>query len=233
MAGFPQVTSPARASNIIQVTGETDGAFDVFHDCARLARGTSAQGASAAIVAGLNNAAIALCPYFAVHGGVAGWEGGIVGLPAESGQGKTTLIAALVRQGLAFLSDEALVFDDEGKVLPYPKPLALSPWSARLVGQPVHDTETLVTASDLGGTVGGEGRLTDLVVSQYGHTDMALDPLPRSQAVAALIQYSFNHYKDPARAFRIATDVAREVRVWRLEYDDPLEAAALLAEKLR
>lgn len=184
-------------------------------------------------MAGLNNAAIEQCSHFAVHSGVAAKTDGIVAIPAESGNGKTTLTASLVKLGFGYLSDEALVFDDDGNVLPYPKPFALSPWSADRLDVPHTDAEVLATASDLGGFVADSGRVTDLVVSEYGHPDVSLEPLPKSQAIAALIRYSFNHYKDPERAFRIATDVARDLRVWRLEYDNPLEAAAqLLAEEL-
>lgn len=180
----------------------------------------------------LNNAAINECDLFAIHSGVVGAEGRLVALPAESGRGKTTLTGALVRQGWGYLSDEALVFEDDGSVVPYPKPFAFSEWSAELLGVPVQGEETLVTASDLGGKVGRGGRLTDLILSEYGHDKLTLEPLPKSQAVAALIQYSFNHYKDPARAFRIASEVARDINVWRLEYDDPIEAAELISTTL-
>lgn len=232
MGDFAKTAAPARARNIIQVTGNDDSPYDLYHDCARLSREASREQAAAAVVAGLNNAAIEQCPHFAVHSGVAAWTGGIVAIPAESGNGKTTLTASLVKFGFGYLSDEALIFDDDGSVLPYPKPFALSPWSADLLDVPHTDTEVLVTASDLGGFVADGGRLTDLVVSEYGHPEVSLEPLPKSQAIAALIRYSFNHYKDPERAFRIATGVARDLRVWRLEYDNPLEAADLLATKL-
>lgn len=232
LGDFEETTAPARAQNIIQVTGDDPHTFDTYHDCARLARGATREEAAGAVVAGLNNAAIGQCPHFAVHSGVAAGPGGIVAIPAESGNGKTTLTASLVKRGFGYLSDEALVFDDDARVLPYPKPFALSPWSAGLLDVPHTDAEVLVTASDLGGFVADGGQLTDLVVSEYGHPGVSLEPLPKSQAIAALIRYSFNHYKDPERAFRIATGVARDLRVWRLEYDNPLETADLLAAKL-
>jgi len=233
MSGFDAVSGPARAHNIIQVTGAEHGEFDVFHDCARLASDASADEAAAAVVAGLNNAAIAHSPYYAVHSGVAGVDDRIVALPAASGRGKTTLTAALTRQGFDFLSDEALVFSDDGTVIPYPKPFALSQWSAALVGVEAGEGETLATAGDLGVEVAKGGRLTDLIVSEYGQEELTLDPLPKSRAVAALIEYSFNHFKDPERAFRIATEVARASRVWKLGYDSPIEAAELIAHTIR
>ncbi|HSM44432.1 MAG TPA: hypothetical protein VK969_05390, partial [Acidimicrobiia bacterium] len=166
--------------------------------------------------------------------GVLGWPEGRLAIPAASGNGKTTLTAALLRNGFTFLSDEALVFDDDKAVVPYPKPLALSEWSTNALGLArTPHAENLVMPVDLGSSLGSAGTLTDLVISEYGHEEQSLQSLPRSQAVAALIQYSFNHYKDPERAFRLASDVARDLRVWRLEYDDPLEAAELLSETLR
>ncbi len=215
------------------MTGDDHRPYDTYHDCARLAREATREHAAAAVVAGLNNAAIEQCPHFAVHSGVVVWSGGMLAIPAESGYGKTTLTASLVKLGFEYLSDEALIIDDDANVLPYPKPFALSAWSADLLGLPQREGETLVTASELGGTTARGGRLSDLVVSEYGHDALRLEPLPKSQAVAALIQYSFNHYKNHERAFRLASDVARDLRVWRLEYNDPLEAAELLSETLR
>lgn len=231
LSAFPTTAKAARARNIVQITG-ADLSHTAYQDCRKLAAEAGADYTLSATIAGLNNAAIAQTPYFAVHSGVASRDGRIVALPAESGHGKTTLTATLVRSGFDFISDEALVFDDNGSVLPYPKPFALTPWSADQVDVPAGDEEVLVTAADLGGRNGRPGPLTDLVLSEYGHASAVIEPLPRSEAVAALIRYSFNHFKDPARAFKIATEVAREVAVWRLEYDDPGDAAALLSDTL-
>ena len=60
-----------------------------------------------------------------VHAGVVAHGGGALVLPGRSLAGKTTLVAALVAQGAAYLSDEFAVLDAEGAVHPYPKPLSL------------------------------------------------------------------------------------------------------------
>ena len=60
-----------------------------------------------------------------VHAGVVAHRGGALVLPGRSLAGKTTLVAALVAQGAAYLSDEFAVLDAEGAVHPYPKPLSL------------------------------------------------------------------------------------------------------------
>lgn len=231
LGAFERTERPARAKNIIQVVGK--GPYSAYHDCRKLATDSDAASALPALVAGLNQAAIGDCEHFAVHAGVVGNANGVIAMPALSGGGKSTLTASLVKAGFGYLSDEALVVDDDGAVIPYPKPFALSAWSSGVLGIDSENDEWLVMPDDLGGRLHqGPDHLTDIVMSSFGHPETSLTPLPKSSAVAALIRYSFDHYKAPERAFRLATDIAREVRVWQLEYDDPVEAAQLLAEEL-
>jgi hypothetical protein len=58
-----------------------------------------------------------------VHAGVVAWEGGAILLPAGSGSGKTSLVAALIQRGARYYSDELALIDAVGRVLPYPRPL--------------------------------------------------------------------------------------------------------------
>lgn len=60
-----------------------------------------------------------------LHAGVVGWQGQAIVLPGRSFAGKSTLVAALVRAGATYYSDEYAVLDDEGWVHPYPRPLSL------------------------------------------------------------------------------------------------------------
>jgi hypothetical protein len=80
-----------------------------------------------------------------VHAGVVGHGGGAIVIPAPTFSGKTTLVAALVRAGATYYSDEFAVIDAQGRVRPYPKPLSIrdgtSPGADR-------------SAESLGGTVG-------------------------------------------------------------------------------
>lgn len=46
-------------------------------------------------------------------------------LVAPSGTGKTTAAATLARKDFGYLTDEAVVVDDDGRVTPYPKPLSI------------------------------------------------------------------------------------------------------------
>jgi hypothetical protein len=60
-----------------------------------------------------------------VHAGVVGWHGQAIVIPGRSFSGKSTLVAALVRAGATYYSDEYAVVDAQGRVHPYPKPLSL------------------------------------------------------------------------------------------------------------
>lgn len=58
-----------------------------------------------------------------VHAGVVGWQGRAIVIPGRSFSGKTTLVAALIRAGADYYSDECAVFDPHGRVHPYPRQL--------------------------------------------------------------------------------------------------------------
>src|SRR5918994_2119193 len=54
-----------------------------------------------------------------VHAGVVGWRGRAILLPGASHAGKSTLVAALLRAGATYYSDEYAVLDLSGRVHPY------------------------------------------------------------------------------------------------------------------
>ncbi|HEY2934657.1 MAG TPA: hypothetical protein VGK99_23220 [Acidobacteriota bacterium] len=60
-----------------------------------------------------------------VHAGVVGWQGKAIVIPGRSFSGKSTLVAALLRAGAVYYSDEYAVFDSLGRVHPFPRPLSL------------------------------------------------------------------------------------------------------------
>lgn len=60
-----------------------------------------------------------------VHAAVVGWHGQAIVLPGRSRSGKTTLTQALLKRGATYYSDECAVFDTEGQVHPYARPLVV------------------------------------------------------------------------------------------------------------
>ena len=60
-----------------------------------------------------------------VHAGVVGWRGRAIVIPGRSYSGKSTLVAALVKAGARYYSDEFAPIDARGRVHPYLVPLRL------------------------------------------------------------------------------------------------------------
>ena len=60
-----------------------------------------------------------------VHAGVVGWKNRAILVPGRSFSGKSTLVAAMVRAGATYYSDEYAVIDHRGLVHPYTRPLRL------------------------------------------------------------------------------------------------------------
>ena len=77
-----------------------------------------------------------------VHAGVVGWRGRAIVIPGRGLSGKTTLVAALVRAGARYYSDELAVLDRRGRVHPRPIPLKLREPGGELAGT-MHPVETL------------------------------------------------------------------------------------------
>jgi hypothetical protein len=137
-----------------------------------------------------------------VHAGVVGHRGKAIVIPGMSFSGKTTLVAALVRAGATYYSDEYAVFDAQGLIHPYPKPL-----SVRL--RDGLGTRTDVAA--LGGTAGTEPLpLGVVVVSQY-RRDATWQPrtLSPGEAVINLVAHTIPAQLRPEEtmtAIRTAVD---------------------------
>src|SRR5215467_1997754 len=64
-----------------------------------------------------------LTSFRAVHAGTILWRGEALLLPGVSHAGKSSLVAAMLRRGATYFSDEYALIDREGRVHPYPRPL--------------------------------------------------------------------------------------------------------------
>ena len=91
-----------------------------------------------------------------VHAGVVEWQGKAIVIPGRSYSGKTSLVAALIRAGATYYSDEYAVLDLQGRVHPYPQPLA--------VRKPGAFTQKKHLAERFGGMTGTKPLRTGLVI---------------------------------------------------------------------
>ena len=92
-----------------------------------------------------------------LHAGVVAWNGKAIVLPAQSYKGKTSLVTELVRMGALYLSDEYAVFDREGYVHPFAKPLSVR----EVAGSQL---QTDLDVEEFGGRAGTERARVGLVL---------------------------------------------------------------------
>lgn len=191
------------------------------------------------VLTAINLTAVAGTPYFACHAAVLTRAGRTLVVPAPSGMGKTTLTAALLRRGWDYVSDEALCLRwDDGSIVAYPRPLALSEWAAKRLGDPEGvrgDGERILLPEALGGRPSFEAsRIGHIVclVRDGSSADLTpiLRPIHRADAVQELLRRSFNHYRDPVAALRLLADTTKGAMAWRLRLGDPHLAAEVLTQ---
>ncbi len=70
---------------------------------------------------------------YAVHAGAVTGPTGALLVAGRSGQGKSSLVLGLVRQGYALLSDELALLDRDGQVHPYPRAVHVRPGTVELI----------------------------------------------------------------------------------------------------
>ncbi|MCY7346008.1 MAG: hypothetical protein LH614_07270 [Pyrinomonadaceae bacterium] len=126
---FPNGFEPIETREIeynFSIRARTSGALDLYRNEEKVLNGTSRENFPEALESQLRVtiAEFAVGKVF-LHAGVIGWKGRAIVIPARSFAGKTTLVAALVRKGALYYSDEFAVLDAEGNVQPFPKMLSI------------------------------------------------------------------------------------------------------------
>jgi hypothetical protein len=114
-------------------------------------------------------------------------------LPGTSFAGKTTLVAALVRAGATYYSDEYAVLDEQGQVHPYARDLQM-----REAGEP---EQTPVAVEELGGRAGSAALAVSHVVFAEYEESGRWDPQPVSAGMAVLemLRHTIPVQRTPAR----------------------------------
>lgn len=133
-----------------------------------------------------------------VHAGAVAFEDSAVIVPGMSRTGKTTLTAALIREGAVYYSDEYAIFDENGFLHPFPKPLSVrEPWAfGKQVDQSV---ETF------GGRQGTKPiRARAIIVTEY-EKDARWQPvsLSKGEGVLELLANTVSARANPQLALKI------------------------------
>jgi hypothetical protein len=119
---------PARYTLVHRVTPTGADAYDLLHGESTLRHDVTLAAVLNHLLWHVNAEAMRQSgSFFMVHAGaVTTPDGRAVVLPATGGSGKSTLVAALVRDGFGYLSDEAAAIDPvTGRIHPFAKALTL------------------------------------------------------------------------------------------------------------
>jgi hypothetical protein len=148
-----------------------------------------------------------------VHAGVVAHRGQAVLIPGKSFSGKTTLVAAMVRAGSVYYSDEFALLDADGLVHPYAKPLSLRDEDHV---QTEHGVESL-------GGVAGEAPLPvgAVIVTTYRPgAEWRPARLSPGEGALALLSHTVPAQERPAEAMRAVTRAVDGAMVLRGERGD-------------
>jgi hypothetical protein len=171
------------------------------------------------------------------HAGAVERDGQVVVITGDSGRGKSTLTAALVQRGWAYLTDELAAVDPASlDVATFPKPIDLDLGSRRLLGldgdgRREPGAKRPVTPTELGSVSTG-GRLALLVVLDdeiEAGSDTGADASPEVRAVLDLIGVTFGPTFEDELALDQLADLAGRVPILRLPRE-PLESMATRLE---
>lgn len=158
-----------------------------------------------------------------VHAGVVGIDGRAIVLPGGARIGKSTLVAALVKAGAAFYTDDYIPIDARGYVHAYPLPIWLVDESGRSTTLPVES---------IGGRV-GEEPLPVGIVAHVRHTPGAafrLDRRAAAQGTLMLLDNAFGVSLRPGLALTAAGHAAAGALVLEGQRGEADSAAGALLE---
>ena len=157
-----------------------------------------------------------------VHAGVVAWQGRALILPGPSFAGKTTLVAALVRAGAAYYSDEYAVVDADGRVHPYARNLQMR--------QPGETEQTGVSVGELGGVTDNVPLAAGYVVFCEYAADAQWQPeaVSAGMAVLEMLRHTIPVQRTPGRVMAALTAMIAGVPALRSQRGEADEAAQKL-----
>jgi hypothetical protein len=179
-----------------------------------------------------------------LHAGSVGAPEGAVLLPAPANFGKSTMVAAMLREGFSYLSDELGVIDPvTARAYPFPRLLRLDQQTVRqfpglenrledLKGRGGDEFDRFVRLEDLDAAVASPSRIQDLVfLSDARDGAPRLKELTKAEAVERMAANCMNLYRYGDRGVILFSRIASDARSYLLEGGTALERARLLADE--
>ncbi len=170
-----------------------------------------------------------------VHAGAVSFHGRGMVLVGASGCGKTSTVAALLRRGAAYLSDEVALLDPAaGVVMPFVLPLAVKPWTRRAAGGlPQGRTIALEDGVEFWlpqGPPAPPASVETVVLLRPGAFGSRLSPISRASMLLALAEQvsTFKQQHRVGEAFAGFAAILRNARCAVLESPRPARQSDLL-----
>jgi hypothetical protein len=159
-----------------------------------------------------------------VHAGAVTHNGTAIVMPGQSFAGKTTLVAAMVRAGATYYSDEFAVIDERGDVRPYAKSLTVRG----------DDGSQNHTVESLGWTAGSEPvPVGAIVVTSYRPgAEWRPRRLSAGEAAMALLAHAVPARERPAEVMRALSRAGADAIAIESERGEADELAPLLLAEL-
>ena len=159
-----------------------------------------------------------------VHAGVVGWNGKAVVLPGRTFSGKSSLVAALVEAGATYFSDEYAVFDENGCVHPYAKPLSLRDEEGRPRGT--------YSVEALGGRAATEPLPIGMILAARYEAGACWRPRPLSpgRAMLTLLDNTVQVRKQPQAAMQTLQKAALTAEAFQSKRGEADRVVAWLRE---
>lgn len=173
-------------------------------------------------------AQISLPEKFYLHAGAVVWnEIGIL-IPGESFAGKTTLVKEFIKAGAEYFSDDCIIVDDEGYLLPFSRALAIRTDAGRV----------FKNADYFGAKTGETKSRLDLILFTSFAKDARWQPseISRGRAVLELMNnfyYKGSILKMPADVIKALTGVTEKTTLLHGTRNEAAEVVEWVADKYK
>jgi hypothetical protein len=159
-----------------------------------------------------------------LHAGAVGWKGEAILVPGGTRSGKTTLVAALVKAGATYYSDEFAVLDQQGRVHPYPRPLSIRQENGAPHATPVEA---------IGGRVGRRPLPVGIVLATRYEFGRVWRPreVSSGRMIMRLVSHSFSTRRAPRQVLSVLVKVVERARNLSGARGDASELVRVLLEK--
>jgi len=158
-----------------------------------------------------------------LHAGVVAIDGKAIVMPAQSFQGKTTLVAEMVKKGAIYYSDEYAILDESGFVHPFPKKLSMR-------GIMNDYVQTDLSIEELGGVAGVKPIPVALVlITQYDkNAQWKPKTLSNGQGILEILPHAFPIRNKPEFTLSVLNKLAERSIITKTKRAEAEGTARLL-----